>query len=79
MADGPTPVDFRPDDAKALSALAGLLSRNIDDLVVITKITAEIRRAYFDGLVAQGFPADQALFLCAQGGTPIDYLFQVKK
>jgi hypothetical protein len=69
----PRLVDFTPKDEQAMKALVNLLERNADDFARLAALMARVRRAYFTALVEQGFREEQALFLCSQGGTPLDY------
>lgn len=75
----PTVVDFRPEGDKSMQALTQLLERNADDFARMTAAVARVRRAYFTALVEQGFGVDQALYLCSQGGTPLDFILNPKK
>ncbi|URA06779.1 hypothetical protein QAY89_gp14 [Xanthomonas phage Langgrundblatt1] len=39
------------------------MRRNLDNFIAHAKLTAAVKRAYFDALVKEGFTAEQALEL----------------
>lgn len=53
-------IPTKPDEFAA--AIEGM-RRNLDNFVEHAKLTAAIKRAYFDALVKEGFTAEQALEL----------------
>lgn len=58
--DNVRPITQKPDEFRA--AIEGM-KRNLDNFVEHAKLTAAIKRAYFDALVKEGFTAEQALEL----------------
>lgn len=53
-------IPTKPDEFAA--AIEGM-RRNLDNFVEHAKLTAKIKRAYFNALVAEGFTPEQALEL----------------
>ena len=56
-----TELPTKPDEM--LAAVASL-RRNLPALLEHMAIVAEMKRAYYNGLITQGFSAEQALELC---------------
>lgn len=53
-------IPTKPDEFAA--AIEGM-RRNLDNFIAHAKLTAAIKRAYFDALVKEGFTPEQALEL----------------
>lgn len=61
MADNLTVFQGKPDE---FAAALEQMRRNAQNLIAHAQIVAEIKRGYYDALIAQKFTPEQALELC---------------